>query len=265
MQICAIVCLGLLDELILGVEGRCTVTELEKIERAKMYMDHLANGINPLDNTPIADTELINNVRLSRCFFFVSNLLRQVIENGGIDAKTKAKTKKDPKVPLDISLEQREQFAYSPVPIPVSEIARRINVLIDTETMQKLPYSGIVNWLLEIGMLAHDTTSDGKQVKRPTDNGRSNGISVELRHGSNGPYSVVVYNNEAQHFILDNLDAIIAEENLQCGPQTPWTPEQDERLIALYNQSVSINEIAVALNRKSSSVRRRLKKWGFPV
>lgn len=27
------------------------MTELEKIERAKMYMDKLANGINPIDGT----------------------------------------------------------------------------------------------------------------------------------------------------------------------------------------------------------------------
>lgn len=48
------------------------MTELEKIKRAKMYMDKLANGINPLDDSRVPETELINNVRLSRCFFFVS-------------------------------------------------------------------------------------------------------------------------------------------------------------------------------------------------
>ena len=44
------------------------MTELEKIERAKMYMDKLANGINPIDDTMAPDDDLINNVRLSRCF-----------------------------------------------------------------------------------------------------------------------------------------------------------------------------------------------------
>ena len=42
------------------------MTELEKIERAKMYMDKLANGINPIDDTMAPDDDLINNVRLSR-------------------------------------------------------------------------------------------------------------------------------------------------------------------------------------------------------
>ena len=86
------------------------MTELEKIERAKMYMDKLANGINPIDDTMAPDDDLINNVRLSRCFFFVSDVLRQVIENGG--TKT-AVNKKPKKLPLEIPIEKRSQFAYS--------------------------------------------------------------------------------------------------------------------------------------------------------
>ena len=67
------------------------MTELEKIERARMYMDKLANGINPIDDTMVPDEDIINNVRLSRCFFYVSDILRQVIENGGISSTEKPK------------------------------------------------------------------------------------------------------------------------------------------------------------------------------
>jgi hypothetical protein len=48
-----------------------------------MYMDKLANGINPIDDTMAPNEDIINNVRLSRYFFFVSDVLRQVIESGG--------------------------------------------------------------------------------------------------------------------------------------------------------------------------------------
>ena len=50
------------------------MTELEKIEYAKSFIDKLANGINPLDDTPIPDDDIANNVRLSRCFFYVSSM-----------------------------------------------------------------------------------------------------------------------------------------------------------------------------------------------
>ncbi len=57
------------------------MTELETSQRAKMYIDKLANGINPLDDTHAKDDNVINNVRVSRCLFFVSDTLRKVIEN----------------------------------------------------------------------------------------------------------------------------------------------------------------------------------------
>lgn len=60
------------------------MTELETLERAKIYMEKLANGINPIDGSVIPDEDVVNNVRLSRCFFYVSDVLRQVIENGGV-------------------------------------------------------------------------------------------------------------------------------------------------------------------------------------
>ena len=56
------------------------MTELEKIAYAKSFIDKLANGINPLDDTPIPDDDIANNVRLSRCFFYVSSILQKEID-----------------------------------------------------------------------------------------------------------------------------------------------------------------------------------------
>ena len=59
------------------------MTELEKMQRAKMYLDKLANGIDPISDREMPDDTVLNQVRLSRCLFYVSVILRQVIENGG--------------------------------------------------------------------------------------------------------------------------------------------------------------------------------------
>ena len=40
------------------------MTELEKMKRAKMYMEKLANGINPIDDSPVPDGDTVNNVRI---------------------------------------------------------------------------------------------------------------------------------------------------------------------------------------------------------
>ena len=48
------------------------MTDLETIKRAKLYMEKLANGIDPITDKEAPEDDIINNVRLSRCFFYVS-------------------------------------------------------------------------------------------------------------------------------------------------------------------------------------------------
>lgn len=184
------------------------MTELEKIEYAKSFLDKLANGINPIDNTPVADDDIVNNVRISRCFFYVSDLLRQVVENGGINPP-----KKHTKVPFAITQQQLSNVEYSDEPIPISEIVRRVNSLIDTEVMRSLSYNDIAKWLIQIEALCEYNTENGKKKKKPTEMGEQLGISTEYRTGLNGMYTVIVYNKNAQTFIIDNMEAIISLKN----------------------------------------------------
>lgn len=231
------------------------MTELEKIERAQIYITKLANGIDPLNDSPVPEGDIINQVQLSRCLFFVSDVLRQVIENGGISGK-KAK-----KISFSLPMEKRTSFEFSQKPVSASEIARRINALCNNENMQSLSYKEITDWLSEIGLLASSVTSDGKQTKRPTPQGMAAGISIEEREGSRGPYQVVVYDLEAQHFILDNLDAVTQIENKNSAlASKPWTAAHEECLADLYKKGVPVSEIAVTLKRSTNSIRARLKK-----
>ena len=235
------------------------MTELETLERAKMYMEKLANGINPIDGSVIPDEDIVNNVRLSRCFFYVSDVLRQVIENGGVTPQKKIK-----KEPFSLTVEQREAFEFSTVPIPISEISKRINTLSTNENMSTLSYAVIRDWLMSLGMLEYALDGNGKNVVRPTPQGESIGIALEARNGANGPYFVVVYNLAAQHFILDNLDAIIDYNSVKAENQgQPWSPEHDRCLLDLHQKGVPVNEIAVTLKRGSGAVRSRLKKLGI--
>ncbi|MBQ8504436.1 MAG: hypothetical protein IJ491_09220 [Clostridia bacterium] len=180
------------------------MTELEKIAYAKSFIDKLANGISPLDDTSIKEDDIVNNIRLSRCFFFVSDILRQVIENGGI------KQKKNKRSKFELSEEQLSKFAYSDLPIPISEIAKRLNLLITDETMKKISHRDLTNWLISIGLLKEISSLDGKTAKRPTEQGEAMGILTEQRTGQQGTYTVVIYDRAAQSFIIDNLDAVIA-------------------------------------------------------
>ncbi len=180
------------------------MTDLEIMQRAKMYMDKLANGINPLDDSTLSENDIVNNVRISRCLFYVSDILRQVIEKGGTVTK-----KRTPQEDFNISFEDIQKFPFSDTPVTVSEIAKRINAINPNENMKKISYKHITDWLISVGMLRSEETSEGKTVKRPTESGSNLGIATELRNGMRGDYTVVVYNRNAQQFIMDNMDSII--------------------------------------------------------
>lgn len=181
------------------------MTEIETLQRARMYINKLANGINPLDDMPVSDDDVINNVRISRCFYYVSEVLDKVIAKGGLEKKQKLK-----KVPFSLTYEQAEEFEYSDSPITVTEMISRINGLIDIETMKHLKVTSITEWLVEIDLLCVVELAEGKRVKRPTEKGFQIGIIEEKRNGMYGEYTVILYDKSAQHFIMENIEAAIA-------------------------------------------------------
>ena len=181
-------------------------TELEMLERAKVYMEKLANGIDPISDTEARDNDCINNVRLSRCFFYVADVLQKVIDNGGVIAPVK---KKAGTIPFAITGEELGRFEFSDNPIALSEIAKRINLLIDNENMKKLTYNHLADWLMGIDMLEYAQKGDGSATKYPTEKGKHMGIAIEKRQSMRGEYLTVVYNKQAQQFIIDNMDAVV--------------------------------------------------------
>ena len=181
------------------------MTELEKIVYTKTFIDKLASGINPLDDTPVKEDDIVNNVRLSRCFFYVSEILGKVIENGGVTPPARVHRER-----FNLSAEAVQGFEYSATPLPISEIAKRISALKDDPNMRNLSHVSITNWLVSIGMLYVQDKGDNRTEKRPTEDGIRLGISTEARHGMRGDYTAVLYSTDAQRFIVDNIDAIVA-------------------------------------------------------
>lgn len=237
------------------------MTELEMINRAKTYIDKLANGVNPLTDEPVSENDIVNNVRISRCFFYISDLLRRFAEGGFPEAAKKGK-----KQPFIITEAQRKRFEFSETPISVSEIARRFNAAVNTEGAVQMRYSGITFWLIESGLLSVDRREDGREVKLPTAAGMELGISQEVRSGANGSYTVVVYNENAQRYIVDNIDAILEAEKLRFKMQgMPWSQAEDEFLEEQAARGIPVYDIALALKRNISSVRARTKKLGLVV
>lgn len=182
------------------------MTELETMQRAKMYMDKLAQGIDPITNLEVPDDSVLNNVRLARCFFYVSDILGQVIANGGvIGGKPKLQ-------PFAVSAEQLVKVQIFQEPVRVTQLVEMISAAVDNHQMKKLSTTVITNWLLEKGFLEKQTGLDGKSRRVPTQSGLVIGLSTEIRQGQHGEYQAVFYNASAQQFVLDNLAAMLEEK-----------------------------------------------------
>ena len=186
------------------------VTDLEIMQRAKLYVDQMANGVNPLTGQPIPEEDILNHVRISRCLFYVSDVLRQVIENGGkVSQPRKASSSR---LPFSISTEQLAQFSFSDTPLKITQIVRQMNELSNSEDRKQLQPANITEFLLEKGFMELRDNGHGKQTRLPTEEGYAIGLSVEDRVAPTGqPIATVFYNRDAQQFIIDNMEAILAQ------------------------------------------------------
>ncbi len=181
------------------------MTELETLKRAKMYMDKLSQGIDPITDTEIEGDSCLNNVRMARCFFYISGVLDRLIAKGGFEPKAK-------KLDFSVSIEQLERITISSVPVRITEFVDMVYRAADNPAMKKPGTTAFTGWLLKKGFMELVTGPDGKQQRLPTPAGRSLGISADKRQGQYGEYTAVYYNADAQRFMLDNIEAIFEEK-----------------------------------------------------
>ena len=238
------------------------MTDLEIMQHAKDYLDKLAKGIDPLTGREVPQDDVINKVRISRCLNYVSDVLRQVIENGGVIG---APPKKGELAPYALPFEARGRYAFGDWPLSASQIAQRLNELVDLSAMQKLKTTSITIFLLQSGLLFEEEGPGGSKNKRPTEAGWKLGISTQQRSGQNGDYTAVVYDRQAQQFILDNLDAIISinAAPLHENQGKPWEAEEDAWLRQAVQTGVEVKDMSVQLKRTRASIRARLEKLGL--
>lgn len=146
------------------------MTEQEILCRAKEYIDKLANGIDPLTDTPVSENDIVNHIRIARCLFYVSDVLGRVIANGFL-----SKTRRPPKQPFSITEDALAKLEYSDAPIPLSHFLQRLNTLINQDAMQKLSYHPVRSWLVRAASWKRRTGGTENQNSAPRNWGRRSG------------------------------------------------------------------------------------------
>ncbi len=139
--------------------------ELQKLQRAREYLQQLSQGIDPISHEALPQENGLTGQRLRNCFAYVAGVLGQVIENGGqVGRQTREK-----KAPFSISAQQLSQVELSDTPVSLSVVVQRINEAAGVdETKKKLTHPPLANWLIKRGFLQEANSIQGHKTKIPT-------------------------------------------------------------------------------------------------
>lgn len=173
--------------------------DVEKLNSAKAWIEKLANGINPLNDELVKDDDLINNVHISRCLFYVSELLGEIKTGTSVERRSRKS--------FFLSTNDAVNIPIS-APNGIANFVRIVNSYIP-EGMKPLSAAQVIKWLRNEGLMQEVLKEDGHKTNLPTEKGNSIGITTEVQRNPEGiDYQRVVYSIDAQRFILNNIEAI---------------------------------------------------------
>ena len=179
------------------------MTELETMQRAKMYLDKLSRGIDPITDREMPEDVVLNNVRICRCLHYVTGILDQVIANGGVVGK------KERSVEFSITRAQMAHIQLTSYPVGINEFAENIRAATGNPDMKRPNTGKITAWLMQRGLMELVNDAEGKPRRMPTEQGQRMGMSTKMRQGQNGEYLAVYYDANIQRLILDHLEEIL--------------------------------------------------------
>lgn len=144
--------------------------------------------------------------------FILDNIEKCVAQANERLAKRKelGETGRSGKEKFHVTEDQIKNYPTDETPVPVSEIARRLNDLLpQNSNVEKIYFKTIRDWFVSQNYLEEKKTALGKIFFEPTEAGAQNGIVTETRVGKNGEnYDAVLYNGAAQKLVLQHVNEL---------------------------------------------------------
>lgn len=193
--------------------------KIELIRRAKMYMELLSNGVQPITGQEIPEDSAFMDGKMKRCFEFVSRILDEYVELSERVEKLEKEREKhtivvSKKQEFSITQTQCENIRLSKEPITILSFMKNINSVIDSDAMEKLTATRINKWLTNGRFLTTEKvqTIVKRTVYKPSDLAMKIGfIEAEIVDEKSGEIKTQIKLGEsAQLFIIENLDNIIS-------------------------------------------------------
>lgn len=189
------------------------------VERAKMYLQLLSNGVHPVTGQSIPQDSAFVDPKVKRCFSFITEVLDEYVElKAKVDQLEKDRNKNTivvaKKQVFSITQEQCNSIKLSKEPISVMAFMKNINEVIDVETTEKLSSTRINKWLTNRGLVTSEKvqTVTNKTIYKPSDVAVRIGITEEsfVDRKSGEVKTQIKLEERAQLFIIENLEEIIA-------------------------------------------------------
>ena len=247
--------------------------KLQKILKAKTYLECMAHSIDPITQEEIEDP-ILQKQDIKEMFQYIASLLDEIIMNNGEVINVSA--------PIEFKIEKinKNLIVVSDQPIQISGLVKRINKQIDKTRMESFKQSILTEWLLQNGYLNKDKRTVLKDITvyLTTESSKDIGIIEQDRINSETGEikKAIVLTKKAQEFIVDNLENIIGVTEVIKLPMISdnyheldmagqkWTNEEQERLVQEFiEEKLAIEQIAQIHHRKVGGIKARLKKIGL--
>lgn len=192
--------------------GRCLKTGIERKramtnETAREIIESLLNGIDPLTGELLNNKNTFNVLNSNEVKFALNYAI------GAIDTRNNYKELKPEKKRPAFSLSEEEKNRIVLEPdswLTVSEIAKRINVVINDNRM-KMDSSAINRWLCKKDIIVNNYYNERNHYKL-TEYGHQLGCKSTLNTGKKDgfKYWKLTYPIEVQRAIINNAEEIMA-------------------------------------------------------
>lgn len=184
--------------------------DLTKLEVALAYVERMAEGNNPVKNIPAEEDSVLNDPNVVRCMYFVRDVLKQVLDNGG---KIGGRTSRSVKNPFPF--ECLSKFVYQEDK-SISNFLAQVKLLAEDPNVKGISIKSITDWLKQMDYLVDEYNSVDQQKRtKTTSRGEQFGLYMEPRISARGQeYNVIIYSKRAQEFIVQHMKAILNGEEV---------------------------------------------------
>lgn len=130
--------------------------------------------------------------------------------NGGASVEADAPSARPAKQKFHLTEEEIAKYPADETPVPVTEIARRLNDLLAPDAnIERIYFKTVRDWFVSQNYLEEVKNAVGKTSFNPTEAGKAAGIVTEPRIGKNGEsYDAVLYNGAAQKLVLEHVNEL---------------------------------------------------------